>query len=393
MRRVGRIAIAVAVAAIVLAGCASEPPDGPGTDTSSADPPARVHPQRSAPDPVRAEARTRLAAMTLAERVQSLLVLHAGGTDPAAIRAVVDRYHPGGLILMGDNTAAGSPGVAAITAAASVDPALPVLVAVDQEGGEVSRIDADPSPGADVLRSASAADTQRAFAARAALLASIGISVNFGIVADVTDDPDSFLSGRVLGTDPVSSAEHVAAAVAGERGVVLSTLKHFPGHGAAPGDSHSVVPHTDESLDAWRARDAVPFEAGIRAGAGAVMFGHLVYSAVDSLPASLSPTWHSILRDELGFGGLAVTDDLNMLQDAGYGEAAGIAVAAAAAGNDLLLYVPTVGTDFDPQTVVDAIVAAVTAGTIPQSTIDRAALRVLEQRVRLGMQATGQDTP
>src|SRR5690606_27031445 len=140
--------------------------------------------------------------------------------------------------------------------------------------------------------------------------------------------------------DAASVSARVAEAVAGERGIVLSTLKHFPGHGGAPGDSHRLIPMTDMSVDAWRANEAPPFQAGIDAGAELVMMGHLRYTAVDDAPASLSPAWYRILRDELGFTGVAVTDDLTMLEASGdpaYADPTANGVAALAAGADLLL--------------------------------------------------------
>ncbi|NKF31944.1 glycoside hydrolase family 3 protein, partial [Pseudomonas sp. BGM005] len=126
----------------------------------------------------------------------------------------------------------------------------------------------------------------------------------FGTVADVTADPSSFIHGRALGTDPRSSADRVAAATDAQEQFLASTLKHFPGHGAAPGDSHHAIPRTTKTLEQWRASDAIPFAAGIDAGASVLMFGHLAYTAVDTAPASLSPRWHEIARDELGFDGV-----------------------------------------------------------------------------------------
>src|SRR5690606_28074457 len=123
--------------------------------------------------------------------------------------------------------------------------------------------------------------------------ADTGANVNFGIIADVPPGPSSFISSRALGTDPDSASTRVVAAVKGEAGIVLSTLKHFPGHGAAPGDSHHSIPTTAQTLEQWRGADAKPFIAGIGAGAELLMFGHLAYTAVDAAPASLSARWHA----------------------------------------------------------------------------------------------------
>lgn len=342
----------------------------------------------SAPKAVEQRAAAELAAMTLEQRIASMLMLHAPGTDPGTLRAFVERYRPGGFILMGDNVP-GLAGLPTVTSALSPDPTMPLLIGIDQEGGDVRRIDEDVLPAADSLKSQPPAASEEAFRGRAAMLAGAGCSVNFGIVADETADPASFIYDRALGTTPDASAERVAAAVRGERGAVLSTLKHFPGHGQAPGDSHSTVPTTTLGIEDWAATDALPFAAGIDAGAEVVMFGHLVYSAVDAAPATLSTAWHERLRNDLGFTGITITDDMLMLQHTGlpeYQNPSENAIRAVAAGNTMLLYVlgadPS-STGVDPAVLVADIAAAVRSGRIPESTVTEAAQRLL--RVRLGL--------
>ncbi|MDQ2661177.1 MAG: glycoside hydrolase family 3 protein [Actinomycetota bacterium] len=326
-----------------------------------------------------------MSQLTLEQKAASLLMLHAPGTDPAPLRAYVDAG-VSGLILMGDNVPGSPAELASITAAVQADPEIPVLIGIDEEGGEVQRLPWDDAASAEILRAQPAAAARDAFALRAGTLAEVGVSVNFGIVADVTADPESFISGRVLGTDPVGAGERVAAAVAGEHGVVMSTLKHFPGHGAAPGDSHTSVPAAPLSIEEWRAGPALPFAAGIQAGAELVMTGHLAYPAVDAAPASLSPEWHRILRDELGFEGVVVTDDMLMLQHnelAEYADPGENAVRAVAAGGDLLLYVlPADPSEFGISVdgLVASLVAAVEAGRITESRLDEAVTRVLTLR-------------
>ncbi len=313
-------------------------------------------------------------------------MLHRPGVDGAALRTFADRYGLGGLILMGDNI---PPGLAALrveTAAISSDPGLPVLIATDEEGGTVRRLPEDTAPGAEQLKLQDPDATRAAFASRAALLKQAGISLNFGTIADVTADPNSFIFDRVLGTTPADASSRVAASVAGQKGVVLSTLKHFPGHGEVEADSHLSIPTTHVSLKQWRERDAPSFAAGVKSGADVVMFGHLVYSAVDSAPASLSGVWHRILSDEVGFDGVTITDDLRMLQDSGvpqYQDPGENAVRALAAGNTMLLFVLGAGPvqdGVDPDRVINAVVAAVGTGRIPLAQIDEDALKLLEVR-------------
>lgn len=329
-------------------------------------------------DPDAAYVAARLADMSTLERAASIVMTRVPSPDPATARAAVAASGVGGVILMGPDTQYSVDASAALTAALVVDPALPPLAAVDQEGGIVARLP-DAGPSARALQSQPPAASRVAFADRAALVAAAGIDINFGIVADVTGDRSSFLASRVFGADAASVSERVAAAVAGERGVVLSTLKHFPGHGGAPGDSHAVIPATSMGVDEWRATQAPPFAAGIAAGAELVMTGHLRYTAIDAAPASLSPAWYGILRDEFGFEGVAVTDDLTMLQasgEAAYADPVANGVTALAAGADLLLYVGAV----DTAALAARIADAVDSGRIPDARLAEAAQRVLELR-------------
>ena len=382
-RRLAALATA-ALLALTLSGCTAAPEANEQSGTAGAAP---LGPGWSA-DPVAEDATRRLAAMSLTEKVASLLMLHQPGTDPAALRSFAAVNGVGGLILMGDNVPESPEVMRAMTDALSPEPDLPLLIGIDQEGGEVSRLPADLAPGAELLRTLPTQATEESFRSRATLLESVGVSVNFGIVADVTADPGSFLAGRVLGTDPASASSRVAAAVAGERGRVLSTLKHFPGHGAAPGDSHRSIPSTPLGYQDWLAAEAPPFEAGIAAGAEVVMFGHLSYQSVDRRPASLSPAWHKILRTELDFDGVTITDDLLMLQDSGlpeYADPAENGIAALAAGTTMLLYVLPANParyGIDVTALIGRIVGAVDSGRLTPEQIDAAAYKLLMLRGR-----------
>jgi len=291
----------------------------------------------------------------------------------------------GGFILMGANVPETESGVQAVTAAIRAGQDPPPLIAIDQEGGDVSRLGWDDLPASSTLKNASAADVAQAFAARGSLVARAGANVNFGIVADTTADTSSFIFGRSLGADPAGAADRVAAAVAAEEPFVASTLKHFPGHGAAPGDSHELIPSTAKPLADWESTDALPFIAGIDAGASLLMFGHLSYTAVDAAPASLSPRWHEIARDDLGFDGVIVTDDLGMLQSTGlaeYADPVANAVAAVAAGNDLVLTIAHSSPDTAAQ-LASGIADAVDSGAIPADRLQDAAERVMALRLEL----------
>lgn len=377
--RTAAMPLILCAALVGVTGCAPTAPSGPSSaPTASPREPA-------AADPVAEWVDQRMSQLSIEQKAASLLMLHAPGTDPAPLRALVDAG-VSGLILMGDNMPATPPELSALTEAVQADAEAPVLVGIDEEGGEVQRLPWDDAAGAEQLRAAPPPAAQEAFGSRAAALSAVGVDVNFGIVADVTADPASFIAGRVLGGDPQAAADRVAAAVAGERGAVLSTLKHFPGHGAAPGDSHASVPTAPLTIDEWRAGPAIPFAAGIDAGAELVMTGHLAYPAVDAAPASLSPEWHRILREELGFDGVVVTDDMLMLQHNGlpeYADAGENAVRAIEAGSDLLLYVlPADPSEFGISVdgLVGSVVAAVASGRVSERRLDDAVERVLTLR-------------
>lgn len=373
------VAVAVVASLAAITGCAAEVEPPPS-------PPARLVGAPPLLDPTAVYLEQRIAGMSLEQKVAALIMVHVPGTDPASIRAVIDAHGLAGVILMGDNVGGPAAQVGRLTAALSSEAGLPVLTAIDQEGGVVRRLREDEFPAARTIRGSDPAVAEQAFADRSALVSSAGVLINFGIVADVTSDSSSFIRSRTLGESPEAAAERVAAAVRGEQGRVLSTLKHFPGHGASPDDSHVSIPRSDLDLVQWRATHALPFQAGIAAGAPLVMMGHLQFDRISAMPASLSPAWVAILRDELGFEGVIVTDDLLMLQRSGvdaYRDPYSNAVQALQAGNDLLLYVlpgdpSTVGIDINA--LVATLAAAVADGRIAEEQVDASLERVLALR-------------
>lgn len=365
-----RIVATAATVVALLTGCTAPVPE-PVAPVAAA---ARATPPPV--DPVVQYADDRLSVMTLDEKIRSMLIVHLPGLDTVHLGAIAAAEGVGGVILMGDNMPDPPDVLATLTPALSAEHGLPVLIAIDQEGGIVSRVGTDQWAAAADLRGADPAATRDSFAARAGLLSSLGVTVNFGVVADIAADPSSFIYDRSFGATAEDAAARVAAAVAGEHGQVLSTLKHFPGHGVASGDSHSSIPVTTIGLDEWRATHAVPFAAGIETGAELVMMGHLQFDAIDPQPASLSAAWVDELRTGLGFDGIIVTDDLGMLEASGRPDLADRgtnAVRAVAAGVTMLLYVGPV----DIASVVTAIRTAVLDGRIDESVIDDAAHRIL----------------
>lgn len=330
-------------------------------------------------------ANKQLARMTLSQKIASLLVLHTSGTDVVTLQNYLKKYQPGGLIFMGDNIPLTLTELTSITAQLQSNPALPYLFAIDEEGGVVRRLVQDDLPAAIDLKILPVADTESAFLQRSTMLRQVGMNLNFGVVADVTGNPSSFIYSRVFGGDSAAASDRVAAAVSGADGLTLSTLKHYPGHGETTDDSHTSIPTTDVDFEHWQQHDEPSFIAGIKAGAQVVMFGHLTYSTVDSLPASLSSRWHDILKNQDGFNGITITDDMIMLQQSGnpdYTNPVANSIAALNAGNTMLLFVLDHGgeSNFSPDILIDGLVAAVNDGKISQKTIDNNVRQVLTLR-------------
>ena len=336
------------------------------------------------PDPIAAKAQELLDGMTLEEKVGQMFIARCPETDAAQLAA---DYHLGGYILFGrdfkDKTAEQvTADIQSYQGAAEI----PLLIAVDEEGGTVNRVSSNPNLRSSPFRSPQSlysegglelvrSDAQE----KCRLLESLGININFAPVCDVSQDPADFIYDRTLGRDAQETSQYVAAVVEtmAEEGMG-SVLKHFPGYGNNT-DTHTGVAYDDRPYDTFLTSDFLPFQAGIAAGADMVLVSHNIVSAMDEAsPASLSPEVHRVLREDLGFTGVIVTDDLVMdgVRDfAGDDEAAVLAVQA---GNDLICC-----TDF--QTQVPAVLAAVESGEITGEQIDAAVLRVLTMKLRLGI--------
>ncbi|MBB4933129.1 beta-N-acetylhexosaminidase [Lipingzhangella halophila] len=302
-------------------------------------------------------------------------------------RAVEDGL--GGVIYFAHNLTADPAGLSAQLH--GLRPGL--LLASDEEGGTVTRLHAasgSPYPGHAALGAATA--TTRTYEVAAAMggdLSRAGIDIAFAPVVDVHVDPDNPVIGvRSFGADPGRVASHGAAFVDGLHAAgVAATAKHFPGHGDTKTDSHTALPVIDIDPATLYERDLVPFSAAVEAGAELVMPGHIRIPALDEAPASLSARCYQLLRTELGFTGIAVTDALDMravahhtgARDAVDGIARG-AVAALSAGADLLCLGNPRTAGHPDQAMFsaarDAVLDAVRSGALPRSRLAEAAERV-----------------
>ncbi|MFI9603745.1 glycoside hydrolase family 3 protein [Streptomyces sp. NPDC052043] len=264
---------------------------------------------------------------------------------------------------------------------------LPLLVATDQEHGIVCRVGKPATlfPGAMAIgASGSPADANTLGRVSGAELRALGINQDYSPDADVNVNPANPVIGvRSFGADPDAVARLVAAEVKGyQNSRVAATAKHFPGHGDTATDSHFGFPVITHSQELWEQLDAVPFRAAIKAGIDSIMTAHIQFPALDDSgdPATLShPILTGILRGELGFDGVVVTDSLGMDGvRTKYGDDR-VPVLALKAGVDQLLNPPSLDVAWN------AVLDAVRAGELTEARLDESILRVLRLKAKLGL--------
>jgi len=333
-----------------------------------------------------------LDGMTTREKICQLLIVQpevltgdsavTGMTDSLA--AALREYPVGGVLLSAGNMTSGEQ-LAALTAALSNGCKTAPLISVDEEGGRVARLmNTVGTTKLGSMYSYRAQGTQGAHDNAQTIardIAAYGFNTDFAPVADVwTNKRSNAIGDRAYSDDYDEAAELVAAAVKGfHDGGVICCLKHFPGHGSTKTDSHDGAATVDKTLPQLRQEDLKPFMSGIAARADMVMVGHLTVPTMDDVPASVSrKIVTNLLRYDLGFRGVIVTDGLQMQALAQYtdGEKA---VLALAAGNDMLLEISDV-----PGTVA-AIEKALADGTLTQAALDQSVLRILQLKLAHGI--------
>jgi len=342
-----------------------------------------------------------LSAMSLEEKIgQMMLVAFKGADMSPELADMIASRHIGGVILYSSWGNVENPRqVAALTAAiqakaAATPRGVGLFIGVDQEGGPINRLREGVTQFPSQMAVAATGDREKArLMARviAGELAALGINMNFAPVADVNANPANPVIGiRSFGQDP-DMVSRLTAAVVGEynRAGMLSSPKHFPGHGDTDADSHVSLPTVSHDRKTLDRVDLAPFRAAIKAGAPAIMTAHLAVPALDGAgePATLSPRiLQGVLRDEMRFDGLIITDSLGMGALAKSVGTVKAAVMAAKAGADVLLF--GADRDFDPSKeieVYDALVAAARKGEIPLNRIDQAVRRTLAAKERFGL--------
>ena len=367
--------------ALALAGCAApaapteptvpvtipvtEPPTQPPTAPPTEAP-------TEPPDPI---AET-VAAMTTEEKVgQLFLARYSESNAPAH----TEKYRLGGWLLFSQDFEGETPDSIReeLEALQALSP-VPLMFAVDEEGGTVTRVsrhaafrDSRFSSPRSLYKKGGMELVLETEAEKSELLSSLGIHVNLAPVCDVTTDPGAFMYSRSLGLSPEETGTVIAGMVQtmADQGVA-ACLKHFPGYGNND-DTHVGIARDSRSLEALEENDLLPFRAGFEAGCGAVLVSHTIVECLDDdLPASLSPAVMDYIRNEMNFDGVILTDDLAMeavTKRYGTGEAAVMAVQA---GCDLLC-----STEYVTQ--YNAVLEAVGDGRIGEDRLDEAVYRVL----------------
>ncbi|KGN30303.1 beta-N-acetylhexosaminidase [Knoellia sinensis KCTC 19936] len=387
-----RTAIASAVAATLAAGIV------PVTAADAAVPPAP-----------RGWVESTIARMTLEEKVGQLFVQHLYGATAdtprqenvdlygvATPREVIQKYHLGGAIYFAWTDSVNNPqqiaglsnGLqnAALTSDAKVD--IPLVVAIDQEGGLVTRIGppATQFPGSMALGAGGSTDNARA-AARITgeELKAMGVNFNYAPVADVNVNPLNPVIGvRAFGSDPGQVSDMVGAQVMGyqDDAGISAAAKHFPGHGDTDTDSHVAFPIINHTKEEWEELDAPPFREAVARGTDIIMTAHVNFPALDDSgdPATVSkPVITGLLREELGYKGVVVSDALRMEgARQKYGDEE-LAVRALEAGVDLLLMTESMDVSFN------SIVDAVQSGRISKQELDDKLRRILSLKHKRGL--------
>jgi beta-N-acetylhexosaminidase len=350
-----------------------------------------------------AEAQTSsiLAGMSLEEKVGQIFMLAFSGVRPADVGKMVREHYIGGCYISQDNAA--TPSAAALLSvdlqrqAAQTPSALPLLLGVDQEGSWGVLVPySTTGPGNLGLGATQDPEcTARMYEVFGKEMRAVGYNTILAPCADVNSNPDNPSIGmRSFGADPAKVARHVAAAVKGALSAgIVTTAKHFPGHGDTGIDSHRGLPRVAKSLEDIEKEDLLPFLSAIEAGVDIIMTSHILYPRIDpELPATLSPRiLQQTLRRRMGFGGLILSDSMNMGAMKKNYPPEEAAVLAVLAGVDLIMLAEE-HYDHDlsiylenQQRTIQAVLEAVRRGRIPPGRIDEAVSRIIALKKNKGL--------
>lgn len=371
--------------ALLLAGCLSFGLGACKEQTETAETPPKTEAE------IKAETiQTIIDDMTPAEKAGQLLMAdfrqNTDGTGMTALSAeakeAISAYHIGGVILFVENLDTAEQ-TKQLTADLQAAADLPLFIGIDEEGGLVSRLDKSNIPHEPIPAAAEIEDAAAVGQIIGEELAELGINVDFAPVADVNTNPDNPVIGtRAFSSDPKEAAEQVGGFIrAMQKTGVSACAKHFPGHGDTAMDSHKGETYVEHDMERLQTVEFVPFREAIAANVDFIMAGHIQTpnATTDGMPASLSPELLGILRQELGFTGIIITDAMNMgaiVEPYGAGESTVLAVQA---GVDIVLMLA------DLQKAAESLTEAIESGEISADRVKESLTRILSLKYDKGL--------
>ena len=327
------------------------------------------------------KAQKKLDSMTLDEKIGQVLMLRF---DESNIENTIKNYLPGGFVFYAkDFENKTEAEVKNMIETAQRLTKIPLLTAVDEEGGKIIRVSSNPNLVSEPFKSSSELYLEGGLNLirqdtifKSAVLKNLGLNVNLAPVVDVVSSPDAYMYERSLKQDTEKTSEYAKTVIeASKNSGVSYTLKHFPGYGNNS-DTHLAEAVDTRNLEDLKKNDFPPFASGIESGAEAVLVSHNIITNVDSTnPASLSKSIHNLLRNELKFTGIIITDDISMNA---LNETENKAVLALLAGNDLLI-------TSDYEESFQEIKKALANNNLSETTVNNAALRVLAWKYYKGL--------
>lgn len=371
----------------VPSAAASESPSDNTTATEA--PPSASSPAPEAVDPVLQQ----VQKLSLDEKIGQMVIAGMDGTTlNEDIRQLIQTYKIGGVILYKNNITGTDQAADLLNALkkANQNGAAPLWLSVDQEGGRVSRMPDSyiKIPTAQTIGETGDADySKRIGKALAEEVKSLGFNLDFAPDLDINSNPDNPVIGdRSFGADAKTVITHGIAVIQGlKEGGVSPVVKHFPGHGDTSVDSHLELPVVNKTLKQLEAFELLPFKAAVENGADMVMVAHLLLPQIDdSRPASLSPAIISdLLRDQLGYEGVVITDDMTMGGIVNHYPIGEAAVDSVKAGADIVLVGHNLSSELG---VLKALKAAAQSGVLPEDEINRHVYRILQLKEQNGLQ-------
>ncbi len=378
------------IALLLVAGCGVAPqarPSRPPSSTASPSPTPSAAPT-AAPTPTPAP--DLAANMPLPQKIAQLEMVGFTGAGLTTEEAQQFQLYRFGSVVIypGDENGSTPQQVSALIASVqqAEGPGPGVLVATNQEGGTVCYTASGVycAAGAHELGAQGAAAVTAGYAQMAQGLKQLGIQTGLAPDTDVWDgDPSQSLADRSFGTDPAQVGQDVSAAIQADHAAgVVAVAKHFPGEGSA-GDTETSLPTDNETLQQLDSVNFPPFQAAVGAGVDMIMVGHMLMPAISpTLPASLAPQTYQVLRGQLGYQGVLITDDLGMGAITPQYNEPQAGLMALEAGADMIMFASSINTAVQALSLIEQ---AVQSGQLPMAQLDASVTRVLELKQRYGL--------